>query len=45
MQEELSKNRELSVKTTTKSVIKKLLNEKKDLQDDYLKTLIQDIQK
>ena len=44
MQEELAQNREVAVKKTTKSVVKKLLNTEKDLQDAYLKTLIDDIQ-
>ncbi len=43
VQEELANNWELAVKNTTKSVVKKLLKEKKDLQDDYLKTLIEDL--
>jgi F0F1-type ATP synthase membrane subunit b/b' len=43
IQEELTKNREDAVKTTTKSVVKKLLHEQKDLQDAYLKTLIDDV--
>lgn len=43
IQNELTKNREDAVKTTTKSVVKKLLHEKKDLQDAYLKTLIDDV--
>ncbi len=44
VQEELANNWESAVKSTTKSVVKKLLNEKKDLQDDYLKTLIDDLE-
>jgi F-type H+-transporting ATPase subunit b len=43
-QEELAQNREAAVKKTTKSVVRKLLNTEKELQDDYLKTLIDDIQ-
>ena len=43
IQDELTKNREDAVKTTTKSVVKKLLHEEKDLQDAYLKTLIDDV--
>lgn len=44
IQEELKNNRENSVKSTTKSVVKRLLKNDKELQDGYLKTLIQDIQ-
>jgi F-type H+-transporting ATPase subunit b len=43
-QEDLAQNREAAVKKTTKSVVRKLLNTEKELQDDYLKTLIDDIQ-
>ncbi|MEI8092361.1 MAG: hypothetical protein WCG98_09680 [bacterium] len=43
VQEELANSWESAVKSTTKSVVKKLLKEKKDLQDDYLKTLIDDL--
>jgi vacuolar-type H+-ATPase subunit H len=42
-QEELASNRELAVKTTTKAVVKKLLKDDKHLQDDYLKTLVDDL--
>lgn len=45
IQEELTKNWEMAVKATTKSVVKKLLKERTDLQDEYLKTLIDDVQK
>ncbi len=44
IQDELAKNWEMAVKATTKSVIQKLMNERKDLQDEYLKTLIDDVQ-
>lgn len=43
IQNELTDNRELAVKTTAKSVVKKLLWNKKELQDEYLKTLIEDV--
>ncbi|MEI8252828.1 MAG: hypothetical protein WCG25_03650 [bacterium] len=43
IQDELTKNRELSVKNTTKLVVKKIFNEKKDLQDDYINTIIKDL--
>lgn len=45
IQEELAKNREMAVKTTTKSVIKKLMKNDKELQNDYLKALIDDVTK
>lgn len=44
IQDELTKNWEMAVKATTKSVVKKLLKERTDLQDEYLKTLIDDVQ-
>ena len=43
VQDDLTHNREMAVKTTAKSVVKKLLNDKKELQDEYLNTLIQDL--
>jgi F0F1-type ATP synthase membrane subunit b/b' len=43
IQDELTKNWEMAVKATTKSVVKKLLKERTDLQDTYLKTLIDDV--
>ena len=43
-QEELAHNWESAVKSTTKSVVKKLLKGKKDLQDEYLKTLMDDVE-
>lgn len=43
VQDELTKNWESAVKSTTKLVVQKLLKEKKDLQDDYLTTLIDDL--
>ncbi|MEI6773572.1 MAG: hypothetical protein WCL18_01805 [bacterium] len=45
IQDELVKNREMAVKTTSKSVVKKILQDKPELQDTYLKTLIEDIEK
>ena len=42
-QEELASNREAAVKNTTKAVVKKLLKADKHLQDDYLKTLVDDL--
>lgn len=45
IQDELEKNWEKSVKSTAKLVVNKLLKDKKDLQDEYLKTLIDDVQK
>jgi len=42
IQSELTENRELAVKNTTKLVVKKLLGNTKKLQDDYIKTLIED---
>jgi len=45
IQDELKHNRELAVKETTKSVVKKLLKDKPELQDEYLQTLIKDLDK
>lgn len=43
VQDELTSNREIAVKATSKSVVKKLLHDKKEFQDEYLNALIEDV--